>query len=443
MVPGSHIKPWLRQASRNYIFINANVVDVKSGTILHNATVIVEDGKITSVASSTPDPIPAGLIHVDCQGRYLCPGLFDAHVHLCAVPGFSDLSMAFANSNDVSLLRQPYVAAQMLHRGFTSVRDCGGAQLAMKQAIEDGVFPGPRLFLAGHALSQAGGHGDVRGSHDHTQCCGGHTNGLGRLCNGVPECMTAVREEIRCGADFIKIMGSGGVSTPTDRLEQLQFTASEIQAMVECADNAGTFVTAHAYTPKAIRHCIDNGVLGIEHGNFIDDATAQVMAEKGVYLTPTLITYSEMGSERWKGYLPVDGQEKNSQVLSAGLQGLKTASDAGVTVCFGTDLLGPLGSAQTAEFTLRSKVLSALTILQSATINPAKMMGQEDSIGQIQPGFYADILVLSKNPLDDVTVFDQPEQFVLGVMKEGRVYKSRWNGLKEDAEIPVRVKAAL
>ncbi|KAL4871616.1 hypothetical protein BDV12DRAFT_25159 [Aspergillus spectabilis] len=440
MASASDIKPWLRPPPQSYLLSKANVVDVEAGTIKEDQYVKISEGKITALSSSPPEKLPGDdYITVDCQGQYICPGLFDAHVHFVAVPGYDGLSMAFGNFNDVSLLRQPYVATQMLHRGFTSVRDCGGAQLAFKQAIEEGIFPGPRLFIAGHALSQSGGHGDIRSSHDHVQCCAGHTNGLGRICDGVPACITAVREEIRSGADFIKIMGSGGVSTPTDRVDQLQFTKAEIQAIVECADNAGTYVTAHAYTPKAIMHAIDNGVKGIEHGNFVTEEVAQIMASKGIYLTPTLVTYAEMNSERWRGYLPADGQVKNTEVLNAGLRGLKIAADAGVTICYGSDLLGPLGLAQTHEFALRSQVLSPLAILQSATINPAKMMGQQEFIGQIKEGFWADVLFLKKNPLVDVTIFDRPDECVLGVMKEGRVYKSWWEGLKEDGETPVRI----
>ncbi|KAJ6184976.1 hypothetical protein N7519_006277 [Penicillium mononematosum] len=424
-LPGSDIKPWTRPAPQGYKFTNANIVDVESGTIKESTTLITTDGKITYVGPESSIPVsPTNLETVDCQGKYLCPGLFDAHVHLCAVPGFSDLSKAFGNPNDVHLLRQPYTASQMLHRGFTSIRDCGGAQLALKEAIEDGVFPGPRVFIAGHALSQFGGHGDLRGPHEATECCGGtHSNNhLGRICNGVPECMAAVREEVRCGADFIKIMGSGGVASPTDKLEHLQFTAAEIQAMVECADNAGTFVTAHAYTVKAIRHCIDNGVRGIEHGNFVDPPTAKLMAEKGGLLD----TYAH--------------RTKNSIVLKSGLEALRVASEAGVTMCYGSDLLGPLGSAQTHEFALRSQVLSSLEVLRSATVNPAKMMGCADKLGQIKMGFHADVVVLNKNPLEDVTVFDKPDTHVLGVMKDGRVYKSRWDALLEDGQIPVRVQ---
>ncbi|OJJ97976.1 hypothetical protein ASPACDRAFT_1903897 [Aspergillus aculeatus ATCC 16872] len=444
-VPGSDIKPWARAAPRGYLFTNANIVDVQEGRILENANLITRHGKIESVSAASPSPeasSPSDLKVIDCKGHYLCPGLFDAHVHLCAVPGYKDLSKAFGNSDHASLLRQPFVAAQMLHRGFTSVRDCGGAQLALKEAIDDGVFPGPRLFISGHALSQFGGHGDLRGPHDQTECCGGlhRNNHLGRLCNGVPECMSAVREEIRCGADFIKIMGSGGVASPTDKLEHLQFTTAELEAMVECANNAGTFVTAHAYTVKAIRHCIDHGVRGIEHGNFVDPSTARLMAERGVYLTPTLIAYAQMASDQWQGYLPPESQAKNAQVLQSGLQALKIAAEAGVKMCYGSDLLGPLGSAQTQEFALRAQVLSPLEILRSATVHPAQMMGCGDMIGQIKEAFRADVVFLNQNPLEDVTVFDRPEEHVLGVMKDGRVCKSRWSALAEDAEIPVRVQ---
>ncbi|KAI1080454.1 amidohydrolase [Whalleya microplaca] len=444
MVQEASLKPWLRPPPKSYLLHNANVIDVASGSVRRSATVKVQNGKITSIAPATLEiPSKTNFTLIDCTGSYLCPGLIDSHVHLIAVPGFSDLSSAFGNPESVSLLRQPYVCAQMLHRGFTTVRDCGGAHSALKEAIADGIFPGPRLFISGHALSQSGGHADFRGRHDHSACCGGATTGLGRICNGVPQCMQAVREEIRAGSDFIKIMGGGGVSSPTDKIDHLQFTAEEIRAMATCAANAGTYVTAHAYTVAVINQCIENGVRGIEHGNFIDKETAEMMARKGIFLTPTLITYSEMASPNWPGYLPAELQSKNSEVLQAGLTALKIASDAGVTICYGSDLLGPLGAAQTREFVLRSKVLSPLEVLRSATINPARMLGEEKTLGQVQEGFEADILMLAANPLDDIAVLDDPEKYLMGVMKEGRIYKSRTTSFVEDAITPVRIKPVL
>jgi imidazolonepropionase-like amidohydrolase len=323
------------------------------------------------------------------------------------------------------------------------VRDCGGAHVALKEAIEDGVFPGPRLFIAGHALSQSGGHADFRGKHDHSACCGGATTGLGRVANGVSQCMQAVREEIRSGSDFIKIMGSGGVSSPTDKIDHLQFTGKEIRAMVECAKNAGTYVTAHAYTPEAIKHCIENGCKGIEHGNFLTKETAALMVKHEAFLTPTLVTYAQMASPKWAGYLPPESQSKNTEVLDAGLKALKLASEKGVSVCFGTDLLGPLGEAQMHEFLLRAKVLSSLEVLRSATITPARMFGKADSLGQIKVGFEADVLFLSADPLEDVTILDRPDENIIGVMKEGRVYKSQLSTLAEDGQVPVRIMASL
>lgn len=445
MAAKPNIKPWSRPEAGRFILHNANIVDVADGVTRASQTVHISDGKITSItptAHSLPEEQPDTSL-VDCTGLYLCPGLIDSHVHLIAVPGFDQLSAAFGNPESVSLLRQPYVCAQMLHRGFTSIRDCGGAHAAIKEAIEDGVFPGPRLFIAGHALSQSGGHADFRGTHDHSACCGGATTGLGRVCNGVPQCMQAVREEIRSGSDFIKIMGSGGVSSPTDKIDHLQFTGKEIRAMVECAKNAGTYVTAHAYTPEAIKHCVENGCKGIEHGNFLTEETAALMVKHGAFLTPTLVTYSEMASPKWAGYLPPESQSKNTEVLDAGLRALKLASESGVSICFGTDLLGPLGEAQTHEFSLRAKVLSSLEVLRSATVTPARMFGRATSLGQIKAGFEADLLVLDADPLQDVTILDRPDRHIKGVMKEGRVYKSGLDALVEDAQIPIRIMSSL
>jgi imidazolonepropionase-like amidohydrolase len=430
------IKPWLLPPRTNYILTNAKVVDVVNGTIRTRA-VKLRNGLIEAVLDS-PQVKSADLIGytvIDLGGRYLCPGLIDCHVHITAVPGFGDLRSTMGSTADLTLLRQPYVCGQMLHRGFTSVRDCGGAQLALKEAVAEGVFPGPRIFLSCKPLTQTGGHGDARLSHEPSTmpCCAGIIQpGRGQICDGEGECARATREQIRAGADFIKIMGSGGVASPTDKIDHLQFTASEIRTIVECATNAGIYVTAHAYTPTAIRHCIDNGVMGIEHGNLIDAPTAKLMAEKGAFLTPTLVTYEQMAAPQWRGYLPQDSMAKNEEVLKAGLESVKIAHDAGVTLCYGTDLLGPLGVAQSREFTIRARVLPPLAVLQTATVNAAAVLRRSDSMGRIEDGFLADLLVLDSNPLENVTILDDPESHILVVIKDGRVYKSRWEGVKED-----------
>lgn len=429
------IKPWKPGPQRTYVFRHSSVVDVASGSILSNKTVKICGGTIQSVTSAEEHYILVPTrdeIEVDLEGRYLCPGLIDNHVHLSAVPGEKSLGDLMTLDKEVRNMRLPYVCQQMLRRGFTSARDCGGATLALKEAIEEGVIQGPRLFIAGYALTQTGGHGDSRGPHNHTNCCGGTISALGRISDGVAECIRATREELRTGADFIKIMAGGGVASPTDKLENVQFTVEEVRAISEVARNSNTYVTAHAYTPKSIKHAITHGVTGIEHGNFIDAETAKLMADKDCFLTPTLVTYSEMASPEFRDFLPIESRIKNEVVLKAGIRSLQIASKAGVTICFGTDLLGPMGIAQTKEFSLRAQALSSKAILQSATINPARRYGLEDSLGQLHPGFVADMLILTKNPLEDISILDTPEKHVLAVIKGGRIFHSRWSRLEQD-----------
>ena len=272
----------------------------------------------------------------------------------------------------------------------------------------------------------------MRGILNEYECCGGAAQGVGRVIDGVPDCLKYAREEIREGADFLKIMGGGGVASPTDKIENIQFSDEEIKAIVTVASNAGTYVTSHSYTPKAIQQAISLGVKGIEHGNLIDETTARMMVENEVFLTPTLVTYAAMAM--FKEFLPPASAKKNEEVLKSGLHAIKVAEKAGVTICFGTDLLGDLHFAQTREFKLRRQVQTSKNILRSATVNAARLLRQEDFLGQVAPGFAADLLVLNANPLEDITILDKPEQHILATLKDGRVLASRWSKLSIDSQ---------
>ncbi|KAL1862444.1 hypothetical protein VTK73DRAFT_6885 [Phialemonium thermophilum] len=233
-------------------------------------------------------------------------------------------------------------------------------------------------------------------------------------------------------------MGGGGISSPTDAIDSVQFTPEEIRTIAGVATINKTYVSCHAYTPASIQNAIRNGVRAIEHGNLIDEETARLMADQGCFLTPTLVTYQAMATERFVRYLPPEGVSKNEEVLRAGLQSLKTADDAGVTMCFGTDLLGPMCHLQTHEFAIRSEVLSAAQILKMATVNAARLLMRESQLGAVEAGFAADLLVLNANPLEDIKVLDRPEQHLLVVMKEGRVHCSRWSRVPSEVDVPLQ-----
>lgn len=421
-------KPWSLPPHKSFKIINAKLVDPVEGKVLENAQVTVSKGKFEKVTFGKADKsqnAASGVAIIDLKGKYLSPGLIDGHVHVTATPGEADLKSTYKNiPASMNNFRTTFLVKEMLQRGFTTARDCGGADSSLKDAIQEWLLPGPRLLISGHALSQTGGHGDQRSffnDEDPTlKCCAGHRSGIGRICDGVTECSVAVRDEIRKGADFIKIMGGGGVASRLNNLGHPQFLAEEIQAITRTAASFDTYVTAHAYTIRAMRHMIDNGVLGIEHGNFIDRELALEMAEKGIFLTPTIVTYDALRTPPYDQFLNEDCAKKNLAVLSSGLDAIKIASEAGVTLCYGSDLLAGMHKYQRREFTLRSQVQPALDIYRSATINCARMMKMEDQIGQVKEGFLADLIVLERNPLEDITVLDDKAN-LLAVVKDGYV----------------------
>ncbi|KAK7691774.1 hypothetical protein QCA50_005177 [Cerrena zonata] len=437
LLPKLAVKPWIRPHPQALILREVLIVDPASASLLSGPQdVVISKGHIQSIKPSASNiELPSDVedpIVVELKGKYLCPGLIDCHVHVSAVPGVHTMSELVQTSEELIHLRTTYILREMLLRGFTTVRDTGGASKALATSISEGLIVGPRLVQCGQALSQTGGHADFGPAQTTTGCCGGHSQSLGRTCDGVPQALKATREELKAGADFIKIMCGGGVASPTDAIETVQFTAEEIQAITTtCRQMGGIHTTAHAYTDASVRHAIDNGVRGIEHGNLISKDTAELMAEKGIFLTPTLSCYGIMVRPPFEDFLPPDGKIKNEQVMMKGLDALTIADDAGVTICYGSDLLTSMQALQTEEFTVRASVLPSPKVLKHATTNASRLL-RNDKIGSIREGGYADILVLDSNPLDDVTILDWPENHLFAVIKEGRVIVSKVNGLKPE-----------
>ena len=252
------------------------------------------------------------------------------------------------------------------------------------------------------------------------------------MCDGVSACLEAARDELRQGADFLKIMVGGGDASPVDPLEMLQVTAEEIQAITICARHLGKIVTAHAYTLEAVRHAVENEVMAIEHANFIDEATARMCGEKGVSVTPTLVVYKAFVTAPYEHFLPSSGRQKCQQVIDKEAESLKILKHAGVNVCYGTDLLTGMHLKQNDEFGIRAQVLSSEEILKHTTCNAAKLLKMEGMIGTLKHGAFADMLILDRNPLDDIEILGKLNQHCFAIIKEERVVMSKVVGLTKD-----------
>jgi imidazolonepropionase-like amidohydrolase len=246
---------------------------------------------------------------------------------------------------------------------------------------------------------------------------------IGAIADGVGEVRRAVREQVRNGANQIKIMAGGGVSSPSDPLEGTQFSIEELRAACEEAEAANLYAMAHAYSPRAVTRAVQAGVRSIEHGNLIDQATARVMKAHGAYLVPTLATYVALADEGAKLGWSAAMLDKLAMVHARGIESLKIARAEGVPVVFGTDLLGHMHARQGIEFELRLGAMSPVEVLQSATIEAARLMRQEGAIGEIMPGAWADLLVVDGDPMRDLSMLADPKRGPLLVMKAGRIYR--------------------
>ncbi|MEX3928386.1 amidohydrolase family protein [Paraburkholderia sp. BR10936] len=404
------------------LFKNGALLDPLQGALQPGHNLLVEGDTIKAMSTQPIDVHDAQIF--DLAGKTLMPGLIDLHAHMVAtqfdLPAQARMPNVFVTLKAVPIMRG------ILRRGFTTVRDAGGAGFALKQSIEMGLAQGPRLFVAGRALSQTGGHGDVRARSDFIvgdapcNCCV-RVGALSRVVDGVDALRRAVREELQMGADQIKIMASGGVASPTDPVGALGYSEDEIRAVVAEAHARGTYVMAHAYTPESMQRAVRCGVRTIEHGNLIDAPTAALMAEHGAYAVPTLVAYEALHLEGERYGLPPESAAKIDIVREAGLQSLEIFKRAGVKMGFGTDLLGPSHRMQSDEFTIRAQVLTPGEIISSATTIGAEILGMTGKLGRLAPGAYADVLVVDGDPLRDLGCLGGQGDHIPLVMKGGHV----------------------
>ena len=362
---------------------------------------------------------------VDCGGRVVMPGLIDCHVHCM----HSEVYMR--RMEDVPLTLAAARGAQrlkgMLDRGFTTVRDTGGTDWGMKTAVEKGLIPGPRLLIAGRSIGPTGGHSDGRSRTNPgyaCPCCNGQAY-LRVVADGEDGVRKTVREQMRQGCDHVKIMVSGGVASPNDPLDSLQFSLEEIEAAVEEAEAFGRYVCAHAYSAEAITRAVASGVRTIEHGNLIDAPAAQLMAEKGAYLVANLVTYVAMKERAAEYGMPPSMLEKNDIVLDGGYRSLELCKEAGVKVAYGSDLLGALIEDQSREFSIRCEVQPPIEVIRAATTIAAEVIRRPGRLGTVAPDAWADLIVVDDDPLQDITLLEGQGRHLAAIMKGGCFHKNR------------------
>jgi imidazolonepropionase-like amidohydrolase len=365
---------------------------------------------------------PDGVRVLELAGAVVLPGLIDAHVHVTAAT--AALSEMTSWSPSYLAAHSARIMAEMLDRGFTTVRDACGADYGLADAQAEGLIRGPRLAFCGRALTQTGGHGDTRGRGD--QIVDDHPcrAGMGRVADGVDAVRAAARDELRKGAHHIKVHASGGVASPTDRVDSTQFSVEELRAIVDEAEAANRYVAAHAYTARAVNRALENGVRSIEHGNLIDDRSVELFLEHEAFLVPTLVTYWALKKEGRDHGLPEASWRKVDEVLDAGLGGLERAARRGVRLVYGTDLLGDMHRHQNREFRIRREVQRPIDIIRAATANAAELLGMAGEIGTLQVGAHADLIVLDRDPLADIDALAEPGN-ISCVVQAGRIVAGR------------------
>lgn len=412
------------------VFKNVRVLDVRKGVLTLPTAVVVRGGLIESIGNADTS---AEATVLECENRVLMPGLIDAHWHaaFAAVPQMTVLT---ADVSYIHIVAAEQAKATLL-RGFTTVRDCGGPTFGLKRAIDEEVISGPRIFPSGAFISQTSGHGDFRTRHEvPAPCCAplnyAESVGASMIADGADAVMRRVREQLMLGASQIKLMAGGGVASPHDPIDVAQYTEAEFRAAVDAAENWGTYVTVHAYTPRAIRAAIAGGVRCIEHGHLADEATAALMAEKGIWWSLQPFLDDEDAIPMPAG-TPL--RAKQLQVIQGTDTAYTLARKFKVKTAWGTDTLfdPKLATRQGAQLAKMTRWFTPAEAIRMATLENAELLsvaGERNpypgTMGEIVEGALADLLVVDGDPLTDISLLSEPDRRLPLIMKGGRIYKN-------------------
>jgi len=402
---------------------NAVVIDGTGGDPIVNGAVVLEGERIKEVFRGPAGQLPSDTQIIDCRNQTLLPGLIDGHVHLGAVDA-NIMEQQRLYHPSMLVIRTLKVIQEALDQGFTTVRDAGGADAGYREAQRQGLIPGPRIFVSGCALSQTGGHGDFRLPTEVRSPSQDLAGVATRVCDGVDEVRRGAREQLRRGADFVKVMGGGGCMSPSDEIDTSQYSPEELRAAVFEAEAVGTYVAAHVYSSRSIRNCVSAGIRTLEHGNLMDESAAKAIKDAGAFLVPTLVTY-EMISRMGKSLgIPDNNVRKINEARDQGLQALAIAKKLGVKIASGSDLLGPMQRYKGMELELKARVLGPMGAIVATTKTNAELLKKEKDLGTIEAGKLADLILVQGDPLKDITVFQQYQEKITLIIQGGRVYKN-------------------
>ena len=420
--------PAQAQQSPAVLFQNVRIFDGKNGALSPPSNVLVRDNRIEKISAAT---ITADAQVINGGGRVLMPGLIDAHWHAMLVRP----TPASALANDVGYTNLLAVAeaTSTLMRGFTTVRDMGGPAFALKRAIDEGLVAGPRIYPSGAIITITSGHGDFRQLSDLPRTIGGMLSRMEKIggsmvADSPDEVRVRAREQLMQGATQVKLTAGGGVASPFSPLDVSTFTEPELRAAVEAADNWGTYVATHAYTPVSIQRSIAAGVRCIEHGHLMDDATARLMAEKGIWLS----TQPFLDVATASGLGPAE-QDKMRQVVSGTDRVYALAKKYGIKTAFGTDVLfaPALAERQGAMLVSLTRWYKPAEALIMATSTNAELLGLSGlrnpypgRLGVVEEGALADLLLVDGNPIENIRLIEDPAKNFLVIMKGGKIYKN-------------------
>jgi imidazolonepropionase-like amidohydrolase len=402
---------------------NVAIIDGTGADPRPHGAVLVHGERIQEVMDRPPRRSPSRAQVIDGRGQCLMPGLIDAHVHVGALET-DILKQQRETYPSLLLVRSLKVLEQTLEQGFTTVRDAGGADPGLREAVRLGLVRGPRLLVSGTPLSQTGGHGDFRMPSEQAPPL---TNPAGLatwVCDGVEELRRAARELLRQGVDQLKVMAGGGAMSPSDQLEAVQFSPEELRAVVWEAQAAGKYVMAHVYSSRSILHALQAGVRSLEHGNLLDEKAAVAIRDAGAFLVPTLATYEMLARMGRELGIPEANMRKIHLARERSLEALSTAHRLGVRIASGSDLLGPMQTHKALELELKARVLGPMGAIVASTSTNAQLLGLEAELGTLEPGKLADLILVDGDPLKDIRVLQRHQDRITLIVQGGRVLKN-------------------